>query len=158
MRTDSWIIFVLWFNNSNVRTNVGSNNILSILRVWLEGGGLTYSIHSKYSGLSWSNCHSVDLALFIVYDCSVPYLSWFAHPCCSQINTIELKGTQDCQTLRRKEITRPSCAWAWYWQYNEQWWMVMMKELIDNFINRVKMLEMFKVFIQSNCVCSRLVY
>ena len=34
---ENWI-FVFWFN-SNVRTNVWSNNILSILRVWFGEGG-----------------------------------------------------------------------------------------------------------------------
>ena len=70
---ENWI-FVLWFNSSNVRTNVRSNNILSILRVWFgEGGSRTEQ--SEYSGLGWSNCHYVDLALLIVYDCAPPRIS-----------------------------------------------------------------------------------
>ena len=91
---------VLWFN-SNVRTNVRSNNILSILPFtsMIRGGGLTYAVNIHWQ--SSYNCHYVDLALFITYDCVPPYLSLVCTPC-SQLRV--------CQILSSKKQDEVFCA------------------------------------------------
>ena len=74
----------------------------------IRGEGLTYAVNIHWQ--SWYNCHYVDLALFIAYDCAPPYLFLVCTPC-SQLNT----GV--CQWAVKK--LDPHWASAWYKMENQ---------------------------------------